>query len=140
MMHFAIGRGGGGAGKDLTFLYSFLSSKSVGVLINNVVILKRLSGNEQPSDMEMHSGKFVEVDSKDGNRMGKFLYIKVIVDLSKPRKRGIMVKYRHDNGAMWGWLLPSPSPSPTAIYLPVTLPIFNGDEKLNLIPIPNGFG
>jgi len=32
------------------------------------------------------------------------------------------------------------SPSPTPIYLPITLPISNRDEKLNLIPIPNGFG
>jgi len=31
-------------------------------------------------------------------------------------------------------------PSPTFIYLSVALPIPNGDEKLNLIPILNGFG
>ncbi|KEH43272.1 hypothetical protein MTR_1g089550 [Medicago truncatula] len=47
---------------------------------------------------------------------------------------------RHDNGAGWGRVLPSPSPYPILIYLPVTLPIPNGDEKLNLIPVPDGFG
>jgi len=39
-----------------------------------------------------------------------------------------------------GQVLPSPSPYPILTYLPVTLPISNGDEKLNLIPIPDGFG
>jgi len=41
---------------------------------------------------------------------------------------------RHGNGAGWGRVLPSPSPYPILTYLPVTLPIPNGDEKLNLIP------
>ena len=38
-------------------------------------------------------GKFVEVDSKDRHRIGKFLSVKVTVDLRKPLKRGTMVKY-----------------------------------------------
>ena len=45
---------------------------------------------------------------------------------------------RHGNGAGWRRVLPSPSPTP--IYLPVTLPIPNGDEKLNHIPVHNEFG
>ncbi|KEH18414.1 hypothetical protein MTR_8g018615 [Medicago truncatula] len=40
----------------------------------------------------------------------------------------------------WGRVLPSPSPYSTLIYLPVTLPISSGDEKSNLIPVPDGFG
>ena len=36
-----------------------------------------------------------------------------------------------------GFYLPRPH---TRLYLPVTLLIFNGDEKLNLIPVPDGFG
>jgi len=47
---------------------------------------------------------------------------------------------RHGNGAGWGRLLPSPSPYPILIYLHVTLLISNGDEKLNLILVPDGFG
>lgn len=66
----------------------------------NIVILQRVSGDEQPSEMEMHTGEFwarvydlplklrsnamakklgdtlggfLEVDNKDVNRMGKFL-------------------------------------------------------------------
>ena len=53
---------------------------------------------------------------------------------------GTSISIRHGNGAGWGRVLSSPSPSPNLIYLPVTLPIFNGDEKLNLIPVPNVFG
>lgn len=87
----------------------------------NLVILKRVTGDEQPSEMPMHSGDlwarvydlplklrsdamamklgnslgtFVEVDNKEGNRMGKFLRLKAIVDLRKPLKRGTMVKYQ----------------------------------------------
>ena len=37
-----------------------------------------------------------------------------------------------------GFCLLHPHP-PTPIYLPVTLPILNGDEKLNHIPVSNGF-
>ena len=43
-------------------------------------------------------------------------------------------------GQGWRRGLPSPSPYPILIYLPVTLPIPNGDEKLNPIPVPDGFG
>ncbi|AES73667.1 hypothetical protein MTR_3g107490 [Medicago truncatula] len=47
---------------------------------------------------------------------------------------------RHGNGAEWGRVLPSPSPYLILMYLPVTLLISNGDEKLNFIPVPEGFG
>ena len=47
---------------------------------------------------------------------------------------------RHGNGRGGGRVLPSPSPYLILIYLSVTLSISNGDEKLNLIPVPDGFG
>jgi len=77
------------------------------------------------------------------------LFVLKIEDICKKKNsaqkslKGLFSSYnliRHGNGAGWGRALPSPSPSPTPIYLPVTLPIPNGDEKLNLIPVPNGFG
>ena len=40
----------------------------------------------------------------------------------------------------WGQILHSPSPYLILIYLHVTLPISNGDDKLNLISVPDGFG
>ncbi|KAK2398021.1 zinc ion binding / nucleic acid binding protein [Trifolium repens] len=42
-------------------------------------------------------GKFVEVDSKDRNPMGKFLRIKTTVDLRKPLKRGTVITYQGKN-------------------------------------------
>jgi len=39
-------------------------------------------------------GTFMEVDNKEGNRMGKFLRLKATVDLRKPLKQGTMVKYQ----------------------------------------------
>jgi len=49
-------------------------------------------------------------------------------------------RIRNGNGVEWGRILPSPSPYPTLIYLPVTLLISNGDEKSNLILVADGFG
>ncbi|AES73435.1 hypothetical protein MTR_3g104790 [Medicago truncatula] len=49
------------------------------------------------------------------------------------------IAVRHGNGVWWGRVLPSPSPYPILIYLPITLLISNGNEKLNLIPVPDGF-
>lgn len=39
-------------------------------------------------------GKFVEIDQKESNRMGRFLRVKVKVDLRKPLKRGTILKYQ----------------------------------------------
>ena len=47
------------------------------------------------------------------------------------------ILFRYGNGA--GWVLHSPSPYPIIIYLFVILPIPNGDEKLNSIPVPDGY-
>ena len=46
---------------------------------------------------------------------------------------------RHGNGVEKGQILPSLSPYPTPRYLSITLFIFDGDEKLNLISVLDGF-
>ena len=46
---------------------------------------------------------------------------------------------RHGNGAGWRRVLHSPSLYTILIYLPITLPISNGDGKLNPIPVPDRF-
>jgi len=51
-----------------------------------------------------------------------------------------LVVGRHGNGVGWGQVLPSLSPYPFLIYLLITLPIPNVNEKLNPIPILDGFG
>jgi hypothetical protein len=114
------------------FLFKFSTKRDAeGVLKNgpwsfdrNLVLLERISAEEQPSNLEMFSGdfwarvydlplklrtdvvaaklggtigKFVEVDSKDRNRMGKFLRIKTTVDLRKPLKRGTVITYQGKN-------------------------------------------
>jgi hypothetical protein len=114
------------------FLFKFSTKRDAeGVLKNgpwsfdrNLVLLERISAEEQPSNLEMFSGdfwarvydlplklrtdvvaaklggtigKFVEVDSKDKNRMGKFLRIKTTVDLRKPLKRGTVITYQGKN-------------------------------------------
>ncbi|PNY16581.1 cysteine desulfurase mitochondrial-like [Trifolium pratense] len=111
------------------FLFRFSSKRDLETVLRNgpwsfdrnIVILKRISGDEQPSDIEMHSGefwtriydlplklrsdemarklgdvlgKFVEVDNKESNRMGKFLWIKSTIDLRNPLKRGTIIKFQ----------------------------------------------
>lgn len=39
-------------------------------------------------------GSFEEADNKDCNRLGRFLHIKVELDLRKPLKRGTVVRYQ----------------------------------------------
>lgn len=87
----------------------------------NLLILERFSGEEQPSGLEKHYGVFwirvydlplklilkimakqlgniigqyEKFDLKETNTMGKFLQIKVKVELRKPLKRGTVLKYR----------------------------------------------
>jgi len=68
-----------------------------------------------------------------------WVFVKII-ELCETDLIWMIVWGRHGNGAGWGRVLPSPSPYPILIYLPATLPIPNGDEKLNPIPVPDGFG
>lgn len=87
----------------------------------NLLILERVSGEEQPSDLEMHYGIFwvriydlplkprsdsmakklgdiigahLENDPKESNHLGRFLRVKVSIDLRKPLKRGTLVRYQ----------------------------------------------
>ncbi|MCI00644.1 zinc CCHC-type-like protein, partial [Trifolium medium] len=111
------------------FLFRFSSKKDVDTVIKNgpwsfdrnLLVLKRISGDEQPSDLEMHSsefwarvydlplklrsnemakklgdllGSFVDVDNKESSRLGKFLRVKTTIDLRKPLKRGTVIKYQ----------------------------------------------
>jgi hypothetical protein len=90
----------------------------------NLLIFDKISGEEQPSELDLHSvpfwvriydlplkmrsdlmakklgdlvGKFLEVNPRDINRMGKSIRIKVIIDLCKPLKRGTVLKYQSRN-------------------------------------------
>lgn len=111
------------------FLFRFSSKRDVDSVMKsgpwsfdrNLLVLKKISGEEQPSEMEMNTtefwtrvydlplklrtdatskklgdtiGKFVEVDPKDVNRLGKFLRVKAEIDLKKPLKRGTVIKYQ----------------------------------------------
>lgn len=90
----------------------------------NLLILDKISGTEQPSELDLHIvpfwvriydlplnmrsdqmgkkigdtiGKFVEADQRECNRSGRFLRIKVALDLHKPIKRGTILKYQGRN-------------------------------------------
>lgn len=111
------------------FLFRFSSKRDVETVVKggpwsfdrNLLVFKRISGEEQPSEMAMNTadfwarvydlplklrtdatakkvgdtlGKFVEVDTKEGNRLGKFLRVKAEIDLTKPLKRGTVIKYQ----------------------------------------------
>jgi len=85
------------------------------------ISLDRISSNEQPSEMAMDStpfwvrvydlplklrsewiakktgnmvGKFLEMDEKKCNRMGKFLRIRISIDLKKPLKKGSKIHFQ----------------------------------------------
>lgn len=111
------------------FLFRFATKKDLETVLKNgpwsfdrnLVILRRISGDEQPSKLELHTGEFwariydlplklrsdamakrlgdiigsfEEVDSKVEHRMGKFLRLKTTIDLKKPLKRGTVIKYQ----------------------------------------------
>ncbi|GAU49029.1 hypothetical protein TSUD_406820 [Trifolium subterraneum] len=90
----------------------------------NLLILERVSGEEQPADLEMNHvsfwvriyelplklrtdamakkigdliGAFEEVDQRDGCRLGKFLRVKTSIDLRKPLKRCTVVHFQNRN-------------------------------------------
>ncbi|XP_058765441.1 uncharacterized protein LOC131638928 [Vicia villosa] len=87
----------------------------------NLLVLDRVSGEEQPSNLNMHYGMFwvrvydlplmlrsetmarkvgqilgtfEEMDTKEGHRSGRFLRIKVKIDLNNPLKRGTVVRFK----------------------------------------------
>lgn len=84
-------------------------------------MLKRISGSEQPLEMSLDStslwarvyelplrlrtdamatrlgnmmGIFEEADTRDCNRLGKFLRVKVSIDLKRPTKRGTAIRFQ----------------------------------------------
>lgn len=87
----------------------------------NLLILNRVSGEEQPLDLDMHTvsfwarvydlllklrtdsmarrlgdiiGVFEEMDQREGTRNGRSLRVKVAVYLRKPLKRGTVIRYQ----------------------------------------------
>ncbi|XP_058746072.1 uncharacterized protein LOC131618942 [Vicia villosa] len=114
------------------FLFRFATKRDLeSVLRNgpwsfdrNLLILTRVSGEEQPSALNMHFGVFwvriyelplmlrteamarklggilgslEEVDQNDAHRNGRFLRIKVSIDLKQPLKRGTVVRFKEKN-------------------------------------------
>ncbi|XP_058749387.1 uncharacterized protein LOC131622377 [Vicia villosa] len=114
------------------FLFKFASKRDLESVLKNgpwsfdraLLVLKRVSGEEQPSDLNMHFspfwvriyelplmlrseamarkigsiiGTFEEMDTREACRNGRFLRIKVTVDLKLPLKRGTMVKFKEKN-------------------------------------------
>lgn len=57
----------------------------------------KLRSNEMAEKLGNLLGKFVEVDSKECNRLGSFLWVKATIDLRKPLKRGTVIKYQGKN-------------------------------------------
>jgi len=60
-------------------------------------------------------------------------------DSEKREGLSLRLKTRDGNWAEWGRVLPFPSPYLTLIYLFVNQLISSGDEKSNLIPVPDRF-
>jgi hypothetical protein len=111
------------------FLFRFSSKRDTDTVLRNgpwsfdrnLLVLRKISGEEQPSDIDMSIGEFwsriydlplklrsdamarklgdligefIDVDNKEGNRNGKFLRVKVSIDLRKPLKRGTVITYQ----------------------------------------------
>jgi hypothetical protein len=111
------------------FLFKFSSKKEADLVCKNglwsfdrnLLILNRISGNEQPSELAMNKaslwvrvydlplklrseamakklgnilGMFEEMDMKEVNTMRKFLRIRTSLDLTKPLKRGSKLHFQ----------------------------------------------
>jgi interleukin-1 receptor-associated kinase 1 len=114
------------------FLFRFSTKKDADTVLRNgpwsfdrnLLILHKVTGEEQPSDLNMHKvsfwvrvydlpfklrseamakklgnimGSFEEVDPKDSNRTGRFLRLKTSLDLRKPLKKGTKIKFQDRN-------------------------------------------
>ncbi|XP_058783570.1 uncharacterized protein LOC131658275 [Vicia villosa] len=114
------------------FLFGFSTKRDLeSVLRNgpwsfdrNLLVLNRVSGEEQPSYLHMHFGVFwvriydlplmlrlkamakklggilgeyEDMDQKEAHKNGRFLRIKVKIDLKQPLKRGTMVCFKEKN-------------------------------------------
>ncbi|XP_058752497.1 uncharacterized protein LOC131625674 [Vicia villosa] len=111
------------------FLFKFGSKRGMEYVLKTgpwsfdraLLVLKRISGEEQPSELNMHfssfwvrvydlplilrsetmakklgniMGSFEEMDSKEAHRTGRFLRIKVLINLKEPLKRGTVVTFK----------------------------------------------
>lgn len=111
------------------YLFRFTTKKDVENILKNgpwsfnrsLLVLKRVSGEEQPSDPEMHIvsfwakvydlppklrtesmakrlgdiiGVYEEMEQRDGTKSGRSLRVKVSIDLRKPLKRGTVTRYQ----------------------------------------------
>jgi hypothetical protein len=111
------------------FLFKFTSKREADLVCKNgpwsfdknILVLNRISGNEQPSELVMNRssfwirvydlplklrseamakklgnilGDFEEMDMEEINRMRKFLRIKASLDLTKPLKRGSKLHFQ----------------------------------------------
>ncbi|XP_058764208.1 uncharacterized protein LOC131637617 [Vicia villosa] len=90
----------------------------------NLLVLDRVSGEEQPSALNLHYGtfwvriydlplklrteamarklggilgSFEEMDHKEAHKNGRFLRIKATIDLKQPLKRGTVVRFKEKN-------------------------------------------
>ncbi|CAI8609824.1 unnamed protein product [Vicia faba] len=114
------------------FLFLFATKRDMeGVLRNgpwsfdrNLLVLARVSDEEQPSDLNIHFGVFwvriyevplmlrseamarklggilgvfEEMDQKEAHKNGRFLRIKVTIHLKQPLKRGTIVRFKDKN-------------------------------------------
>ncbi|XP_058748651.1 uncharacterized protein LOC131621633 [Vicia villosa] len=114
------------------FLFRFSTKRDLETVLRNgpwsfdrnILVLARVSGEEQPSELNMHFGvfwvrvyelplmlrsesmarklggilgKFEEMDMKEAYRNGRFLRIKVTLDLKQPLKRGTVVRFKEKN-------------------------------------------
>jgi interleukin-1 receptor-associated kinase 1 len=114
------------------FLFRFSTKKDADTVLRNgpwsfdrnLLILHKVTGEEQPSDLNMHKisfwvrvydlpfklrseamakklgnimGSFEEVDPKDSYRTGRFLRLRTSLDLRKPLKKGTKIKFQDRN-------------------------------------------
>ncbi|XP_058740824.1 uncharacterized protein LOC131623919 [Vicia villosa] len=111
------------------FLFRFSTKRDLETVLRNgpwsfdrnLLVLVRISGEEQPSALNMHFGVFwvriyelplilrteamakkiggiigvfEEMDQKEAHKNGRFLRVKVKMDLKQPLKRGTVVKFK----------------------------------------------
>ncbi|XP_058784594.1 uncharacterized protein LOC131659420 [Vicia villosa] len=111
------------------FLFKFSSRRDMEYVLKSgpwsfdraLLVLKRISGEEQPSELDLHFssfwvriydlplvlksdtmakklgniiGTFEEMDAKEAHRNGRFLRVKVTLDLKEPLKRGTVVTFK----------------------------------------------
>ncbi|XP_058775409.1 uncharacterized protein LOC131649675 [Vicia villosa] len=114
------------------FLFRFSTKRDLENVMRNgpwsfdryLLVLDRVSGEEQPSDLKMHYGEFwvriyelplmlrseaiaqkmgniigefVEMDMREAHRNGRFLRVKAKIDLKSSLKRGTVVRFKGKN-------------------------------------------